>query len=38
MVILLLETLPQHKAREQVRKMNIITRLSVVDTAYRFTM
>jgi len=34
MVTLPLETFPQHKAREQIRKMNIITGLSVVDTVY----
>jgi len=33
MVALLLETFPQHKAREQMRQMNVITGLSV-DTVY----
>jgi len=37
MVTLLSETFPQHKIREELRKTNIITGLSV-DTAYRFPM
>jgi len=37
MVTLLLEMFPQHKTREYMRKMNIITGLSV-DTVYRFPM
>jgi len=32
---LLLETFPQHKARDEIGKMDITTRLSA-DTVYRF--
>jgi len=37
MVTLLLETFPQRKIREQVRKMSITTGISV-DTVCRFPM
>jgi len=34
-VTLLMERFPQHKTREQMKKLNIITGLSV-DAVYRF--